>query len=80
MIIELFDWIINSKNVRGSKKDDNGMWLNTSAKPLYFCPQSRIIYLEDNTKYLLKKSTICKAIDLDKNSDKILQSLPLPPP
>ena len=79
MFIELFDWIINTKSVRGTQKDDNGMWVNTSTKPLYFCPNTRILYLEDNTKYLLNKSTVCKAIELDKKSEKILQSFPVPP-
>jgi hypothetical protein len=78
-ISELFDWMVTSKSVRGSRKNDEGLWLNNSAKPLYFCPKSRIIYLEDNSKFLLKKETVCKAINLDKNSDGFLFKLPLPP-
>jgi hypothetical protein len=78
-IIELFDWIVNEKNVRGSRMDDNGLWLHTSAKPEFFDPITRLLFLEDKSNYLLQKSTICKALDLNKKSDKILFNLPLPP-
>ena len=77
--VELFDWIVNEKNVRGTRMNDNGLWLHTSAKPTYFDPITRILILEDKSKYLLQKSTICKALGINKNSDKILSNLPLPP-
>ena len=77
--IELFDWIVNEKNVRGTRINDNGLWLHTSTKPTFFDPVNRILILEDKSKYLLQKSTICKALGINKNSDKILLKLPLPP-
>jgi hypothetical protein len=77
-IVELFDWIITDKSVRGSKQNDNGIWLNNSMKPIYFYPSTRIIVVEDGSSFLIKKETICKAIGLDKKSEKVLNGLPLP--
>jgi hypothetical protein len=75
-IVELFDWIITDKTLRGSKKDDNGYWMSTSPKPLYFCPQTRIAELYGGEKFLIKKETICRALGLDKKSETILNLLP----
>lgn len=75
-IVELFDWIINPKSLRGSKKDDEGMWMNNSEKPKYFSPQSRIVELEDGKQFLIKKETSCSALNLDKTSEKLLTALP----
>lgn len=74
-IVELFDWMINDKTLRGSKKDDNGCWMSTSPKPLFFSPQSRIIELEGGEKYLIKKENMCKALGLDKKSEIALNAL-----
>ena len=75
-LVELFDWIINSKTLRGSKNNDKGLWMSQSEKPKFFCPQSRIVELEDGKQFLIKKENSCKALDLDKSSDKLLSSLP----
>ena len=75
-IVELFDWIINAKSLRGSKKDDQGMWMNNSEKPKYFSPQSRIVELDDGKQFLIKKETSCAALNLDKTSEKLLTALP----
>ncbi len=75
-IVELFDWIINPKSLRGSKKNDEGMWMNNSEKPKYFSPQSRIVELEDGKQFLIKKETSCSALNLDKTSEKLLTALP----
>ena len=74
-IVELFDWMINDKTLRGSKKDDNGCWMSSSPKPLFFSPQTRIIELEGGEKYLIKKENICKALGLDKKSEITLNRL-----
>ena len=74
MEVELFDWMINTKTLRGSKKGDNGMWMHTSEKPICFYPASRIIELADGKKYLIKKETACKALYMDKSAEKILNS------
>jgi hypothetical protein len=74
-IVELFDWMINDKTLRGSKKDDNGCWMSSSPKPLFFSPQTRIIELEGGEKYLIKKENICKALGLDKKSENTLNRL-----
>ena len=71
-VVELFDWIINPTNLRGSKKDDNGMWMHTSEKPIFFSPSSRIIELADGKRFLIKKETACKALNMDKTAEKIL--------
>jgi hypothetical protein len=75
MPIELFDWIANNKNIRGSKPNDIGVWIHNSAKPLSFCPLTRVVVLEDGTRYLLKKKTVCKALGLDKASEQALSEL-----
>ena len=76
--VELFDWIITDKSVRGSKKDDNGMWVSQSPKPIYFTPSTRIIEVEGGDSYLIKKENSCKALGLDKKSEKWLNDLPFP--
>lgn len=75
-IVELFDWIINMKMLRGSKKDDQGLWMNNSEKPKYFCANTRIVELEDGKQFLIKKETSCTALNLSKSSEKLLTSLP----
>jgi hypothetical protein len=75
-IVELFDWIINTKMLRGSKKDDQGMWMNNSEKPKYFCANTRIVELDDGKQFLIKKETSCNALNLSKSSEKLLTSLP----
>jgi hypothetical protein len=74
-IVELFDWMINIKSVRGSKKNDQGVWMHNSEKPKYFCPQSRIVELEDGKQFLIKKENSCTALNLNKESEKILASM-----
>ena len=74
--VELMDWIVNEKSVRGSRPNDNGLWISHSPKPLSFCPQTRIITVENGDSFLLNKNTVCKAIGLDKKSDSILAKLP----
>ncbi len=76
--IELFDWIINEKCLRGSTKNDNGCWLSNSETPKYFCEKSRIVELNDGRTYLIQKNTICKALGLDKKSENVLSNLPNP--
>ena len=73
--IELFDWIANKNNIRGSKPGDLGVWLHTSAKPVSFCPLTRVVVLEDGKRFLLQKKTICKALGLDKMSEQALACL-----
>jgi hypothetical protein len=73
--IELFDWIANKHNIRGSKPGDLGVWLHTSAKPVSFCPLTRVVVLEDGNRFLLQKKTICKALGLDKMSEQALAGL-----
>jgi hypothetical protein len=75
-VVELFDWIANNKNVRGSKPNDGGMWQQNSDKPKYFSPATRVIELEDGSRYLIKKETMSKALGLDKVSENVLRSLP----
>lgn len=77
-VVELFDWILTDKCLRGSKKDDNGLWMSSSPTPLYFNPQTRIIELADGCLFYIKRQTICKALSLDKRSEKILSLLPCP--
>ena len=72
---ELFDWIANKKNIRGSKPGDLGVWLNNSAKPISFCPLTRVVVLEDGSRYLLQKKTVSKALGLDKTSEQVLANL-----
>ena len=43
-IVELFDWIITDNTLRGSKKDDNGIWMSSSTKPLYFAAYLGFIF------------------------------------
>jgi len=76
-ITELFDWIVNNKHVRGSRRNDCGLWLHNSAMPKYFNPDNRIVELEDGSCYLLKKNTVCKALGLDKISEAKLAVLPV---
>lgn len=76
-LVELFDWMINIKTVRGSKKNDQGLWMSNSDKPKYFCPQSRIVELEDGKQFLIKRENSCKALQLDKESEKLLNTLPI---
>ena len=73
--IELFYWLINDTNLRGSMKDDKGYWMTTSPKPINFDPVTRIVELEHNLKFIIKKSTICKALGLNKLSEKVLTKL-----
>lgn len=75
--IELFDWFANKKHIRGSREGDNGIWINNSAKPISFCPKSRVVVLEDGTRYLLNRKTASKALGLDKMSEQVLLALPL---
>jgi len=77
--IELFDWIVNIKHVRGSRKGDVGAWIYTSAAPKAFDSKTRIVELADGVRYVLKKETICKALGLDKMSEAILGALPSGP-
>ena len=72
---ELFDWFANKKNIRGSKPGDLGVWLNNSAKPISFCPLTRVVVLEDGSRYLLQKKTVSKALGLDKTSEQVLANL-----
>ena len=75
--VELFDWIVNHKHVRGSRRNDCGLWIHNGAKPKYFCPKTRIVELDDGLRYLIKRETACKALALDKTSEQILITLPL---
>jgi hypothetical protein len=77
-IVELFDWIITNKSVRGSKQNDNGLWMSNSCKPIYFTPNTRIIEVHGGETFLIKKENCCKAIGLDKKSEKWLNELPFP--
>lgn len=74
--VELFDWIVSIRNVRGSIIGDNGLWINETPKPKYFDHIKRILYLEDGTKYLIKKNTASNAKKIAKVSENILKSLP----
>lgn len=72
---ELFDWFANKKHIRGSKPGDLGVWLSNSAKPISFCPLTRVVVLEDGSRYLLQKKTVSKALGLDKTSEQVLANL-----
>ena len=76
-VIELFDWFANKKHIRGSREGDNGVWINNSAKPVSFCPKSKVVVLEDGTRYLLNRKTASKALGLDKTSEQFLLAFPL---
>ena len=78
-VVELFDWIANSNHIRGSRRNDYGLWLHNSATPKYFNPVTRIIELDDGTSYLLKKNTVCKALSMDKTSEAKLSLLSIKP-
>lgn len=73
--IELYDWLINEKTLRGSMKNDRGLWMSNSPKPVKFDPITRIVELENNTKFIINKPTICKALGLHKTSEKELINL-----
>ena len=90
--IELFDWILNENRVRGSIKGRGGFWLCGSKtcddilsyyeadpdfeKPIRFNQKTRIIELKNGAKYIINKDTICKALGLNKQSEKILKMIP----
>jgi hypothetical protein len=74
--VELFDWMINANCLRGSKANDNGCWMSCSEKPTFFCEKTRIVELADGQRFLISKKTVCKALGLDKQSEKILNELP----
>lgn len=74
-MIELFDWFVNDRCVRGSRAGDKGNWISNSAKPVYFNKTTRIIELEDGMRYLINDHTISKALGLNVLSNKILASL-----
>lgn len=76
IVVELFDWIVNNKHVRGSRRNDSGLWIHNGSKPKFFCPKTRVVELEDGTRYLIKRETACKALGLDKTSEQILLTLP----
>ena len=77
-VVELFDWIVSSKHVRGSRVGDAGLWVHNGSAPKFFCPKTRTVDLEDGVRYLLRKETICKALYMDKTSEALLMGLPLP--
>ena len=75
--IELFDWIVNEKNVRGCPANNRNYWQTNSAKPVAFDPKTRIITLQDNSKFILPIKNACTALKLNKTSEKFLLSLSL---
>jgi hypothetical protein len=75
---ELFDWILNQNCVRGSRPNDQGCWINTSAPPAFFVPRTRQLTLTDGKTYIINRTTACKAFGLDKKGEIILANLPLP--
>ena len=75
-VTELFDWIVTKKHLRGSRKNDLGLWIHNSAKPKSFDPLTRIAELEDGSRFYLQKKTACKALGLDKASEALLGALP----
>jgi hypothetical protein len=75
--IELFDWIVNEKNVRGCPANNRNYWQAASAKPVAFDPRTRVITLQDNKKFVLPIKNACNALKLNKSSEKFLLSLPL---
>lgn len=77
-VCELFDWIATKKHIRGSRRGDCGLWVHSGATPLYFCPKTRIVVLDDGLRYLIKKENACKALGLDKASEILLGVLPSP--
>ena len=75
-IIELFDWLANPKCIRGSRLFDNGLWVSTSNPPNTFDPLNRIVTLTDGTRFLLKKDTAAKVLQLHKVAEQFLSTLP----
>jgi hypothetical protein len=73
---ELFDWIVNSNCVRGSRPHDQGCWLQTSAPPATFAPDTRRLTLTDGKTYIINRKTACKALSLDKKNETFLATLP----
>ena len=73
--VELYDWMLNEKCVRGSMKNDNGVWLYQSAKPKSFDAPTRTLTLSDGTRYIIKRETMCKALNLNKTSEHTLTVL-----
>ena len=49
------------------------MWVSQSPKPIFFTPSTRIIEVEGGDSFLIKKENGCKAIGLDKKSEKFLE-------
>jgi len=74
---ELFDWLLNSICLRGSRPNDQGVWFTGSAAPSKWNPESRILELADGKRFLLKKETASKALNLDRKSEQVLAALPL---
>lgn len=72
---ELYDWMVNLNNVRGSKANDNGNWLSASAKPKEFDPETRTLTCVDGKQYILNQRYICKVGKLELNSEATLAKL-----
>lgn len=84
---ELYDWILNENRVRGSVKGDHGFWVcgannegdminyePEKEKPLSFNPKTRIT-ITDGRQYIIAKATVCKALSLNKESERILNAM-----
>jgi hypothetical protein len=75
--MELYDWLVSPKSVRGNLRDKQGAWISESAKPVAFKPDTRTVLLEDGTQYKLPLKTVCKAKEVHLRAEKVLKSLPL---
>jgi hypothetical protein len=75
--MELYDWLVSHKSVRGNLKNKNGAWLAESASPVAFNPDTRVVTLQDGSKYMLPVKTACKAKEVHIKAEKLLKSLPV---
>ena len=73
---ELFDWLLNPVCLRGSRPNDQGVWFTGSAAPSKWNPDMRILELTDGKRFILKKETASKVLNLDKKSEQVLAALP----
>ena len=86
--IELTDWILNKNRVRGSVTGDGGFWVcgannegdmikyePEKEKPISFNPTTRVITIANGQRFIVAKATACKAVGLNKESERILNSI-----
>lgn len=71
----LYDWILSDSCIRGSRKNDAGVWISTSPKPIHYDPNTNILTLENKKQYRIYRDDVCKALQLHMNSFKVMEIL-----